>query len=159
MRHLSLLLHDGENPLNADADAHTRDFPALRVKHAHQAVISPAARHAAHAHTLLHSCSVLAFVGCRRHTCLSQHRLVNDACVIIQTSSQAEVKHHLTTTEEENTKQRRSAVTQDRDAEQQRGKEQTVKEEVITCYVFYCLLWAAGLTACVTLSVTWKICR
>lgn len=95
MRHLSLLLHDGEDPLDADADAHTRHLPAFGVKHAYQAVVSPPTSHAAHTDTLLSRCPVCGFGCYRGHTCLSQHRLINDSCVIVQTPGQTEVKHHL----------------------------------------------------------------
>lgn len=95
MHYLSLLLHDGEDPLNANADAHTWDFPALGVKHAHQAVITPSTSHAAHTDTLLCRCPVLGVGGCRGNTGLSQHCLVNDSCVIVETTSQTEVEHHL----------------------------------------------------------------
>lgn len=99
--HLSFLLHDGEYPLDADADAHTWHFPALRVEHADQAVVATPSGHAAHADTLLCGCTLLGFIGDRGNTCLCQHCLINDSCVIVQTTGQTEVEHHLEMTENE----------------------------------------------------------
>lgn len=103
--YLCLLLHDGEDPLDADADAHTGHLPALGVEHAHQAVVSPAARHAAHAHALLARRSVLGLGGDRgrRHARLGQDGFVDDAGVVVQTARQTEVKHHLGQKREEGT--------------------------------------------------------
>ena len=46
-------LHNGEESLNADADAHTRHLLAIRVKHPHQAIIATAPRHAPHSNMLI----------------------------------------------------------------------------------------------------------
>lgn len=51
--HLCLLLHDGEDALNADADSHAGHLPSLGIKHPHQPIIAPPAGHAAHTDGLL----------------------------------------------------------------------------------------------------------
>ena len=47
-----LRLDDGEDALDADTDADARHLAALGVEHAHQVVVAPTARHAAHARRL-----------------------------------------------------------------------------------------------------------
>ncbi|KAG9346699.1 hypothetical protein JZ751_007012, partial [Albula glossodonta] len=93
--YLCLLFHDGEDSLNAYADAHTWHLPAFGVEHAHQTVIASAPSHTAHTHTLLPYSPVLL---CGRRwggAGLGEHCLIDHTGVVVQTTSQAEVKHHL----------------------------------------------------------------
>ena len=93
--HLHLLLHDGEDPLDAEADAHAGHRPAFGVEHAHKAVVAAATRHASHAHSLLCFGDPRLCWGVRHHARLGEYSFVDDACVVVQPPGQAQIEQHL----------------------------------------------------------------
>merc|ERR1719410_110017 len=75
-------LHDAEESLYADTDAHARHGAALGVKHAHEAVVATSPGHAAHADLLP---GLVLGVS-------AEDGLVDDPGVVVQASRQAEVE-------------------------------------------------------------------
>mmetsp|Transcript_38184 Transcript_38184/g.96656 ORF Transcript_38184/g.96656 Transcript_38184/m.96656 type:complete len:252 (+) Transcript_38184:221-976(+) len=68
-----LRLHDGKHALDADGHAHRGHV--LAAEHPHQLVVPPACRDTAHVGAL-------------------EHRLVDDACVVVQAARQRQVEAH-----------------------------------------------------------------
>ena len=86
MTHLGLPrhvgLHDGEEPLDADGDAHAGHLPLLGVEHADELVVAAAAGHGPHGDGLPLGVLVVP----------QEDGLVDDAGVVVEAAGEAEVE-------------------------------------------------------------------